>query len=408
MEASQLMKVISTQERVRRETIAILRQPLSIELGFTAFSPVISCGSVFYMPTGTAKTDGWNVWYCEEFIEQHAPTPKTLRFLILHEAVHKAYRHLYVWRKLNDIDPSLANQAMDFFVNLALVLMDPGKRFIEMLDVGVMPDAKYTGWSVAQIFRDLQKQQKEGKGQGKGQGTEGEVEGQDEHDWEGAQALNKEEQQARETEVGRAVRQGEMLLNKLRSKLGMGDAQGTFNDLNKNDVDWRQRLREFLLEQCSGHDDSSWRKANRRFVADDILLPSLSGVAARELVLGWDTSGSCFGTQTMSAFATEVKNIVMMLKPEKVHCIYWDTRVAAHQTFENGGFSIADLKPEGGGGTNGAVLFDYLREKRIVPEAIVQFTDGYVGDWGKTDVPTLWAVTGNMVAPFGTTIHIEE
>ena len=70
--------------------------------------------------------------------------------------------------------------------------------------------------------------------------------------------------------------------------------------------------------------------------------------------------------------------------------------------------AVADLKPKGGGGTDGSVLFKYLKEKNINPQAIVQFTDGYVGDWGKTDVPTLWAVSSDLVAPFGTTIRVES
>ena len=37
--------------------------------------------------------------------------------------------------------------------------------------------------------------------------------------------------------------------------------------------------------------------------------------------------------------------------------------------FEDGQFAVQDLKPKGGGGTDGAVLFDYLREKNINPAA---------------------------------------
>ena len=106
-------------------------------------------------------------------------------------------------------------------------------------------------------------------------------------------------------------------------------------------------------------------------------------------------------------FASEIKQIIEDIKPTKVHVIYWDTEVAGHQTFEEGQFAVQNMKPKGGGGTDGSVLFDYLRDKRITPQAIVQFTDGYVGDWGKTDVPTLWAVSSDLVAPFGTTIRVE-
>jgi len=126
-----------------------------------------------------------------------------------------------------------------------------------------------------------------------------------------------------------------------------------------------------------------------------------------ELVIGFDTSGSCFGTDEMTRFVSEITTIIEQVKPSKVHVIYWDTAVAGHQTFEDGQFAVQDLKPKGGGGTDGSVLFDYIKEKRMTPQAIVQFTDGYVGDWGSTTVPTLWAITSDMVAPFGTTIHIE-
>jgi len=126
-----------------------------------------------------------------------------------------------------------------------------------------------------------------------------------------------------------------------------------------------------------------------------------------ELVIGFDTSGSIFGGHEMTVFASEIKTIIEDIKPTKVHVIYWDTAIAGHQTFEEGQFAVQDLKPKGGGGTDGSVLFEYLREQRITPQAIVQFTDGYVGDWGKTDVPTLWAVSSDLVAPFGTTIRVE-
>jgi predicted metal-dependent peptidase len=126
-----------------------------------------------------------------------------------------------------------------------------------------------------------------------------------------------------------------------------------------------------------------------------------------ELVIGFDTSGSIFGGEEMTRFVTEIKTIVEDVKPSKVHVIYWDTRIAGHQTFEDGQFAVQDLRIKGGGGTDGSVLFDYLREKNINPQAIVQFTDGYVGDWGRSDVPTLWAITSDLQAPFGTSIKVE-
>ena len=180
-----------------------------------------------------------------------------------------------------------------------------------------------------------------------------------------------------------------------------------FGDLLAPKVDWRKALRDFITETCAGRDESSWAKPNRRFLADDVYMPTMMGTTLRELVVGFDTSGSVFGGSEMTRFVSEITTIIEQVKPSKIHVIYWDTAVAGHQTFEDGQFAVQDLKPKGGGGTDGAVLFDYLRKKKITPDAIVQFTDGYVGSWGNTDVPTLWAITTDMKAPFGTTIHLE-
>jgi hypothetical protein len=37
----------------------------------------------------------------------------------------------------------------------------------------------------------------------------------------------------------------------------------------------------------------------------------------------------------------------------------------------------------------------------------VQFSDGYVGNWGRSDWPTLWALTSDVQAPYGTTVKLD-
>ena len=188
---------------------------------------------------------------------------------------------------------------------------------------------------------------------------------------------------------------------------GAGDTDGVFGDLLKAKVDWREVLREWVTALTNGKDESTWRKPNRRYLADDAYMPSMQGVSVGEIVIGFDTSGSCFGTDTMTHFVSEITSLIEMVCPEKVHVIYWDTRIAGHQTFEEGQFAVQQMKVRGGGGTDGSILFEYLRDKHMNPVAVVQFSDGEVGDWGRTDWPTLWALTGNMRAPYGTTINLD-
>lgn len=388
---------MSAQDRVKKAHIAIMQHKV-----FCGFSGVLACGKVSFTDAlPTAATDGWNVIYNPEFIDTKLASDPELRFVVLHEATHKAYRHLHVWRGLHDENPQLANVAADHFVNLALEDADKGAGFIKMPSVGVKPDPKYRGWSVAQIFHDLKKQQQKGGGQPQ--------EGMDDHDWDGAEngeAKDPVEAQRRADEIQRALRQGEMLRKKLAGK-GAGSEDGIFGDLLAPKVDWRKVLREFVQETCQGRDESSWRRPNRRYLSQDVYMPSMVGVTMTELVVGIDTSGSVFGGEEMTRFVSELTTIIEQVKPSKTHVIYWDSEVAGHQTFEDGQFAVQDLRVKGGGGTDGSVLFSYLRDKGINPQAIVQFTDGYVGNWGSTAVPTLWCITSNVSAPFGTTIQLE-
>jgi predicted metal-dependent peptidase len=389
---------MNVNDRIKKTHIDIMQHKK-----FCSYSGILACGKVeITTDVPTAATDGWNVVYNEEFIDKHAKSDPQLRFLVLHEATHKAYRHLSIWQSLHEENAQLANVAADHFVNLALQDMDADEGFIEMLDVGIKPDPKYRGMSVKQIY-DLLKQ--EGKG-----GKEGEdgQEGFDEHEWGKARDGDPETQEKRGKEIERAIRQGEILRRKLAGK-GAGNNDGAFGDILNPKVDWRKVLREFIQEVCQGRDEASWRRPNRRYLAEDIYMPSMLGITMTELVIGFDTSGSCFGGTEMTRFVSEIKTILEDIKPSKTHVIYWDTEIAGHQIFEEGQFAVQDLKPRGGGGTDGSVLFEYLRKERITPQAIIQFSDGYVGDWGTTDCPTMWALTtSNIRSPYGTTIYLED
>jgi predicted metal-dependent peptidase len=346
----------------------------------------------------TACTNGMNVKFHEKFVD--SLSDPELRLVVLHEAMHNAFRHFHVWRNLWKENPKLANIAADHFVNLALIDMDNDSGFLKMPELGVQPEPKYRGWDVKRIFDDLKQQPDNGNGQGEGDGG-----GMDGHDWEEAQSMSQEEVDRQAKEIDKALRQGEMIAKKLGS--GKGNRKGVFGDLLNAKIDWRQALREFVQTTCQGRDESTWRKPNRRYLSSDTYMPSMYSEKMGDLVIGMDTSGSCFGSEEMTRFVSEIKSIVEAVAPERVRVVYWDSAVQGEQVFEDGQFEVSNVRPQGGGGTNGSVLFDYLRQQQIRPQAIVQFTDGYVGNWGTTGVPTLWAVTSDQVAPFGTTIRVE-
>lgn len=387
---------MNAMDRIKRAKVSIMRHPR-----FCAFSGVMSCGTTTVdasINPPTARTNGLDYVYHPDFVSMLSD--QQLRLLILHETLHVAGKHLHMWKGLWKRNPQLANIAADHFVNLALMDMDKGENFLAMPEIGIQPEPKYRGWNIEQIFNDLLQNPppKRGKGGGDGDGK-GDA-GLDGHDWENSEVT---EEQARE--IDRALRQGEMLARKRGN--GAGNADGVIGDLLAPKVDWRDQLREFVQEQCQGRDESTWRKPNRRYLSSDVYMPSAISETIGPLVIGLDTSGSCFSGDTVTRFVSELKSVVDSVQPESVRVICWDWEVRTDQTFDSGAFDVPSLKIRGGGGTRGDVLFEHLaKTPGTKPSAIIQFTDGEFSWPQDCGIPTLWVLTEKHVAPWGRSIFL--
>lgn len=385
---------MNSSDRIKKAHVAIMQHKK-----LCVFSGLLACGKVTVTEDiPTACTDGWDVQYNPEFVA--GLKDPELRFLVLHEALHKAYRHLHVWKSLWDIDPQLANIAADHFNNLSLVDLDAGEGFLAMPKVGVQPDPQYRGNSVSMIFDKLRQNPPPKDPQGGG------GDGMDDHDWKSGNAASPTEQEMQGKEIDRAMRQGEIMRSKMQGKGSKGQS-GVFGDLLTPVVDWRKVLRDFITETCAGRDESTWRRPNRRFIGDDVYMPSMMSTTMNELVIGFDTSGSCFGSAEMTRFVSEIKVIIEDVKPSKCHVVYCDSEVRGHQMFEDGQFEVQNLKPKGGGGTDLTRIFDWVHNERVSPDAAIVFTDGYTPFGTAPAYPVLWAMSSSIKSPWGTSISIE-
>lgn len=382
-------------DKIKKAKISIMRHPR-----FCAFSGVMSCGTTTVDATinpPTACTNGLNYKYHPDFVA--SLTEPQLRLLILHECVHVAGKHLHMWKRLWKRDRMLTNIAADHFVNLALMDMDKGEGFLAMPSIGVQPNPKYRGMNIEQIFNDLLQNPPPSGGGGGSGGGDGDG-GLDGHEWEDAELSDAQAQ-----EIDRALRQGEMLARKRGN--GTGNQDGVIGDLLAPKVDWREQLREFVQEQCQGRDESSWRKPSRRYLSSDIYMPSAISETMGPLVVGIDTSGSCFSGDTVTRFVSELKAVVDSVQPESVRVICWDWEVRTDQTFDSGEFDVPSLKIRGGGGTRGDVLFEHLaKTPGAKPSAIIQFTDGEFSWPNPCNTPTLWVLTEKHTAPWGRSIFL--
>jgi predicted metal-dependent peptidase len=392
---------MNAERKLSKVKIALMRNPK-----FAFWSGILMVGKtsiVDGMPT--AATNGRDEYYGREFVDKLSE--KELAFVILHEAMHKCYRHLTTWRKLWEEEPMLANAAMDYVINLELA--DLGKAtgvlafpVIDGKQLGLL-DEKYRNMNTKQVY-DLLKQQYGGQGSGGGEGF-------DEHDWESAEGMTDEDKKVLEKEIDRAIRQG--VLAEKRVGQGAGGRSLELEDLLNPQVNWREVLREYVKSICSGKDASSWRKVNRRFLSSDTYMPTLVSEKVGHLVVAVDTSGS-IGGRELSNFLSEVKAIAEEVTPDKVDLLYWDGEVAGHEEYDSYtvGNIVDSTKPRGGGGTSPSCVSTYLKAKSIKPECVIMLTDGYVGnDWGQEwEAPVLWVIAGNTnaVAGTGQTIHIND
>lgn len=398
------------ERRLQKAHITLMRTP-----EFALYSGLLMVGESSVSETfPTAATDGRNKFYGRGFVD--SLTDKELAFVVMHECLHVAFRHLTVWRSLYKLNPRLANMACDYVINLILVDADPSEKLtaFPMKDgkrYGLY-DAKYRGMNTKQVFDLLLQEQ---KSQPKGQPGDGQGEGSgnfDEHDWEGASGLSADEVKQLERDVDQALRQGVISQKKLMGK-GAGNLPRELGDLLAPQLDWKELLREFAVASCTAKDTSSWRRVNRRFIGQDLYLPSMVGEKVREVVFLVDASGSTFVGTVFAAMLSEVKSVCDTVRPDKVHVIYWDTIIQAHETYSLGDLDnlVKSTLPKGGGGTDPSCGEAYLEKENIKPDCIVNLTDGYVPNWGANwNAPILWVVAGNpgASATTGKTIHIND
>jgi len=411
---------MSKQEtRVKKAHIALMKHPET-----ALYSGVMLMGYSKVVDEGcpTAYTDGVNKIYGRKFLERIDTEPK-VRGLILHENLHVALKQLPRGKDMFDENRKLANIAADMVVNNIIVnikgtVNGSSERIVDLPDGGVY-DPMFDNWSMREVYNYLKKHCKgggKGKGKGKGKGGKGDsdssgdepedgdgdgdtitingktydISDADEHDLDSLKDLTHEQAKEMNDAIDRALREGGMLAGRMGAKVPRA-----ISDLLEPKVDWRDALRDFVASAIKGKDEFTWRKLNKRHMANDIYLPSMENETIGEVVVAIDTSGS-IGSAQITEFATELVSICDLCSPDKVRVLWWDTDVHGEQVFEGDYKAIAQmLKPMGGGGTHVSCVSEYINKQKINAECVIVFTDGYVENdiaWN-IHSPTLWMVT---------------
>ena len=385
---------LTTEQKVQRAHVALMGNP-----DYCLYSGIFMLGETKVVDDiPTACTNGRDVSYGRKFID--GLEEEEIRGVVLHENLHKAFRQLTTWKELWKEDAKLANMACDYVINLMIYDSDVEGKFVKLPEGGCL-DTKYRGMDAGTVYRLLKQDKEDGKGQGSGQGS---GEGQDIHDWEGAGEISEEQREGWEEQVDHALRQGKAHADRLG-----GAVPREIGELLAPKISWKDVLRDYITAFCADKDVSTWRKPNRRWIDQDVYLPSLIGESMGRLVIAIDTSGS-ISSAIIGEVLNEVKHICETVSPDGIDLLYWDTVVAQHEKYDRDSYDsmMSTTKPKGGGGTTPQCIPDYIQAHKIEAECVLVLTDGYVGDWGKGwTTPVLWGITSKgVIADVGTSIYV--
>lgn len=335
----------------------------------------------------TARTDGRTVEYNPTFVENLSPDQ--LVGVITHEVMHIAVKH-HCRRQGRDVkrwnvagDLAINDILKDAGFTLPTGALYPGQGQYSKLQPNLSAEEYYD-----QLPKEHGKDGDEGDDPGGCGGVED----------AGDQAQQKAASAEADVQIAQAA-----TVAKHRGELPGGLARLVDEILNPK-VPWQDVLREFLSRTLSARDDYTWGMPNRRFIAQGIYLPSLRSEVMGDIVVAIDTSGS-IGDDELRVFGGEL-NGILECHPCSVSVVYCDAHVNNVEHWEPSDGPLT-LKACGGGGTDHAPVFDWIREQGIDPAAVVCLTDGYTNFPKAPQYPVLWAMTSDVVAPFGRTIKIE-
>jgi predicted metal-dependent peptidase len=339
----------------------------------------------------TACTNGQEIRYSPKFIR--SLTLPQVKGLLKHEVMHIAHMHHL---RRGTRAPGKWNKAADYVINAHLV--EDGAT----LPPGGLIDKQYIDHHTEHVYSILPDDPDNPDG------PNGDQPG-DNWNWGGVEDAPGADDESTRTQLEEDCKIDVIQAANAAKMMGKLPAhiERIVDQIKESRMPWRQILARFF--RATAKADYSWLRPNRRFLASGIYLPALHSEALGPVVIGVDTSGSVGGPELDSFFAC-INSILKTTKPEAVHVVYCDADVQNVQVFTQHDYPLTakKMKPMGGGGTSFEPVFEYVKEKRIKPVALIYLTDMYGSFPDKApNYPTIWCATSDVKAPFGKTISLK-
>lgn len=389
----------------------------------------------------TAATDGVRIYFGPNFLEKL--TDSQIDFVMMHEILHVVLQHC---SRYGDFEPERFNIACDIVVNsIILESMSGNRRNIQLGKFGELmhetPNGKEgSGFTAEEVYAMLPamkgkksinmpgskgngnkgnscRKKNEGAsfsadsagGGGRGQGVSSDSDSNkggngvfDDHDrWKNTADDNS----LREAWEKRVVDAAEVIsIRDPSDQRGLipAFAKRLIDELKKPQTDWRTILNEFVQEEIC---DYSFNPPDRRFGDSDFYLPDFNkkDESVKNILFMIDTSGS-MSDEMITAAYSEIKGAIDQFNGKLEGWLgFFDAAVIKPKPFSDVDEFLI-IRPQGGGGTDFEVIFDYVDAKMSdePPLSIIILTDGYAPfpDEEKANgIPVLWLLNNNTVEP---------
>lgn len=335
----------------------------------------------------TMATDGERYYWNEGFVEKMSLDE--CRFVICHEIMHCVFMHM---NRLAGRDPYRWNVATDYVINDMLVADKVGTMPKGgLLNPQIVIAGKHLAENVYALLPEM-KENSKGGADGKGGNPLDKL-----MKPKGGQAEQNARANAMKVKVAQAASAAKMAGN-LSANL-----ERIVGSVLKPKVCWKDVLRQFVSARAKT--DASYARPKRRFLGEDLYLPSLSGESMGPLAIAVDCSGS-IGDKELSEFRAEILAIAEDCRPSSIDVVYFDSMVCHHDHYERD--DEPNIVGHGGGGTAFSPIFKFLDEKCFDLTCCVVLTDLYCDDFGPPPAyPVLWVTTGAEKAPWGQIVSMK-
>lgn len=361
----------------------------------------------------TAATDGKNLFFNPEFFLGLDPDERI--FLVLHEVMHNVYNHGI---RLGFRDRTTWNEAGDYVINDDLI-----QRGFKMPKDG-LHDVGYRGMSADEVYEDLISKKDKGQSNapapwqdikappdsqqgdgtpdpnGNGQGGQGQNQGLGDVQAPTAQEVEDHNKNL----LTQATQASQMSGDKAGTV--PGSLERTLEEMLKPKLPWNKILAKFLFSL--NKNDYSWRKPNRRFISQGIIMPSLHSEGVGRIDFAVDTSGSV-SESDFNRFISEIGYVFKTFNPKEIGVMQFDSVLQSNDKC----CSVQDflkIKFSGGGGTRIEPVLEVFKDNDA--KALIILTDGYLYHGEKLDPkkPVIWCIYDNprFVPTFGTAIHFDK